>query len=98
MTTYGYGFIVLPEERINHETWLDEEESGSLFVDVDTYPRNYFPGKIVVNLYYASNHAKYNVVTEVELQRRFPKSFAKLDAGEEYAKFRKTRDESRFAS
>jgi hypothetical protein len=94
----SYGFQVLPEERFGPDHGIDEGEGGTLFVDVDTYPRLRHPGKVIANLYYASNHAKWNAVTEDELQKRFPKSFAKLDAGDEYAKFRAPRDASRFAS
>jgi len=90
----SYGFIVLPEEKkLQHGTasGLEEGEDGTIFVDVETEwipPSVKAREKIVATLYYKSNFAKWNATTERELKKRFPKSFAKTDAGEEYSKLR----------
>jgi hypothetical protein len=94
----GYGFIVLPEERkllYNRTSNLDEGEDGTIFVDVETDwipPSVEEKEKIVATLYYKSNFAEWNATTEEELKDRFPKSFAKNDAGEEYSKLRSRLD------
>ena len=88
MRTHGYGFIVLPEERKDGNSPLEEGDDGTIFADVSTYPHPCFPGKIIATLYYKSNFAKWNPTTEAELINRFPKSFAKNDAGDEYTKLR----------
>ena len=84
--SHNFGFLVLPEERKGDG--FDEGESGTVFVDVDTYPRSHQPRKIVANLYYRRNQAKWNLTTEEELRARFSKSYAQKDAGEEYDKLR----------
>jgi len=89
MREYGYGFIVLPEEQKVISS-LDEGDNGTLFVDVSTWPHPVFPRKLICTFYYAGCLAKTNYITEDELMSRFPLSFSKKDAGEEYSAFRKT--------
>lgn len=83
---FDYGFLVKSEERKQENTAFYEDETGTVFVEVSTYPRA--DGKIQANLYYKSHVAKWNATTEQELIARFPKSFAKNDVGEEYEKLR----------
>jgi len=80
---YSYGFVVLPQE-VRPRFSFDEGMDGTIFVDVDTWPRPHLPGKVVAHFYYKLNFAKQNIVTEEELMRRFPKSFKKADSGDEY--------------
>lgn len=84
----NYGFLVIPSE-IRQRGYLEEGMDGTVFVEVDTYEWPHMPGKVLANLYYKRNFAKSNRITEEELRARFPKSFAKGDAGEEYNKLPK---------
>ena len=94
----NYGFIVLPEEKelkYGETSQLEEGENGTIFVDVETSwipPLIKSQGKIVAELYYHSNSAKWNATTEKELKKRFPKSFAQKDSGDQYTKLRKELD------
>ena len=85
----NYGFIVQPNEQRPRMSF-DEGMDGTIFVDVEAW--RVVNGKMVAHLYYKSNFAKFNLVTEEELRARFPKSFAKLDPQEEYTKLREKLD------
>lgn len=84
-----YGFIVEPSE-IRPRFSFDEGMDGTVFVEVDDVSSMRKDGKMVAHFYYKRNFAKWNAVTEEELRARFPKSFAKKDAGTEYEKLPKS--------
>lgn len=84
-----YGFRVISEEQPCDEwiknTFHMDEGTRTVFVEVELNTPAY-SNKAYCSFYYARGYAKTIIIDEKVLKIRFPKSFMKLDSGEEYNK------------